>query len=218
MIYRIPPHVKDGFVSLIKLSSEEIDLLTQIISSAKIGQGVYKIAEENTGKIASLDNVDFKKVLFSLSSLVDIFIESKEDAELFSTDFSQSYREEFRAPNEEVDKLKTYLLKILPNFRSVKLTTKAKYLLNETPNRILESRIISDIRIVFDDKTETKSQHAIVVHNLRLRYQTDSSMESFFISMDLDELTKLKETVERAIKKDEDIRNINHELEFITLT
>ena len=95
---------------------------------------------------------------------------------------------------------------------------KQKYLCPATKNNFLESRVISDIRIVYENELSEKEQCALVIHNLKIRFfSKNNSFDEFFVALNLSDLEKLKETIERAIQKDKLIRDNNHELTFISI-
>lgn len=81
---------------------------------------------------------------------------------------------------------------------------KAYALRNEYERILTDSRIMSDIRPVFDDDEKTPSiQAATVNHTLRLTYRAgDGKSHEFHLALDADDLGKLKAQIDRAIEKD----------------
>ena len=97
-------------------------------------------------------------------------------------------------------------------------TFKAREVIRENLNNFYESRIISDIRIVYDDSgnLDDKDQVAVIVHNLRIKYSSKPVPRGeIFISLNLEDLHQLKDVVDRAIEKDKLIRTNSHSLTFI---
>ena len=95
---------------------------------------------------------------------------------------------------------------------------KAQDLIRENPNNFYESRIVSDIRIVYDDDSELqkKEQFALIVHHLRIKYFSKAKpRDEIFISLDIADLHNLRKVIDRAIEKDELMRTNNHELTFV---
>lgn len=214
--FAIPSEVKDGFISIINLTSTELSELNQLVKDAEVGQGVEVLSENNT--IGNLNKERIKSILRSLFSLVNIFDSTKKSIDDFAADFAESFRESFsEISNIEEGKLKQNLIQLLNSFSSIKLTVKARNLIIENLNNFTESRIISDIRIVFnDDNRNEKQQCALIVHQLNIKYFSGSSKNNLFsISLDSADLKKLKKTIDRAIEKDISIKENNHELKFI---
>lgn len=83
-----------------------------------------------------------------------------------------------------------------------------------------ESRIVSDIRLVFndDDLKKVEPSYAVILHNLIIKYtKGHGEPGSFFVAMDMGDLKNLKESLDRAFTKDEEIRKRNPNLKFVDL-
>lgn len=221
--YTVPQQLQEGFKKLISLSPEDVNTLSSILESAEVGKGIKGILESNKDKISSLkENDDFQQVLQSLFSLTYIYIDSKNSIDKFTTDFADSYKASVdKSTDKEAAILKANLNTLLPSYGHIKLTQKASSLITENPHNFSEARIISDIRIVYndDDDMSRKEQYALVVHHLKIKYSKGEEYEpkEFFVSMDLRDLKNLQVQIKRAIEKDELIRGKNHDLEFIDL-
>jgi hypothetical protein len=78
-------------------------------------------------------------------------------------------------------------------------------------NNYLASRIITDMRPVFDPEAEALVPRVmLVVHKLKLLYQTYDSQKEIFISMDRDQLEELKQVVDRALKKHDRLKGMEY--------
>lgn len=66
---------------------------------------------------------------------------------------------------------------------------------------LLSTRILTDARPVFDDDEVGAPLTTLIIHTLKIEYHEDSSQNSFFVSLDGDDLIKLKTHVERALSK-----------------
>jgi hypothetical protein len=151
-------------------------------------------------------------------SLTKIFIDSKNNIEVFAKDFADSYRD-ISKNNDQADYLYNNLIILLPAISQVRITQKAKELSLENKNNFYDARIISDIRMVFDDENMAKrEQYAVVIHHLRLTHFSGyDKYDDFYVTMDLADLKKLQETINRAVEKESSIIQKNHDLEFINL-
>ncbi len=219
--YGIPVQVRNGFKKFISLSDQDIESLSNILKSTKIGEDISSIIENTNQRISVSDN-ELENILRSLFSMVDIFLNSGNTNEKFSEDFSSSYGDTFKDPNkDDIEILRKNIIKILSSIsNSVKYTIKSRDLQTENLNNFSEARIISDVRIVYDDENELnkKAQYALVVHQLKIRYFTSiHPANEIYISLNLSDLHALEKTIIRAIEKDNLIRNKNHELTFIDI-
>jgi hypothetical protein len=221
-IYRIPEHVQTGFKNLIRLSPSDLLSLQSTLQNAKVGESPTQIAEKNSSNY-SISLFDLERMLTSLFSIVNIYLDSKNNVEEFSKDFAGSFSIATNETNKgDLDALKNILIDLLPILSSSTIpnSIKAKNVLIENSNNFLESRIVSDIRIVYDNSEELskEEQMALVVHHLRIRYfnRTSNSSE-FFVSLTITDLKELSETIKRAIQKDELIRANTYKLTYVDI-
>jgi hypothetical protein len=88
------------------------------------------------------------------------------------------------------------------------LTLTAKAIdVSAADERIYHScRIVTDVRPIFGDDPNEPPVSAVVVHSLQATYYKDNRIESFHVALDDDDLTKLKEVVDRASSKAASLR------------
>lgn len=216
--YIIPSNYIPGFESIINLDTTQLDNLTKIIAEIKIGERFDSLINRASNSLKPLSEVEIGNIIRSLVSLVEIFDSSNRDIEKFSTDFSKAYLEsKSDATKVEEGKLKANLSKLLSKYDTIRITSKAIDIIQENPVNFRKARIISDIRLVFEDDLESEKKYAVVVHSLKLEcYNTDGDV-TFFAAMDLDDLKKMRDVIDRAIKKDRIIREGKHVLNIIDL-
>jgi hypothetical protein len=83
----------------------------------------------------------------------------------------------------------------------ISLSIKAADLSTEGTNVFLNSRILSDIRPIFDSKVENGIIGAVVVHSLKIEYQEGNFRKEFYVTLDNLDLRKLSEDISRAVAK-----------------
>lgn len=217
-VFSIPPPVRSGFRRIKSLDENQINILSSIIKSIEIGDGVNKIAEKNYEKL-SITEAELQSIMGALFSLVNIFPEANNSIEKFASEFSLSFQD----LTNEIDEGKTLeanLIILLQDFSLIKKTLKSRELFTDNLNNFSESRVISDVRIIYDDDAELdkKEQFAIVIHNLKIVYSSSANYNNeIYISLDLADLLELQKVISRAIKKDSLIRSNNHELQFLNI-
>jgi len=89
--------------------------------------------------------------------------------------------------------------------RSVGLTVKAIDLLNEYERRLLEARVVTDLRPVFENE-DLEASCALIVHNLRLEVETNLLPEAFFVALTDEQMRDLSKVLERALMKSDALR------------
>jgi hypothetical protein len=79
---------------------------------------------------------------------------------------------------------------------------KALDLRNAYERILLTSRVVSDIRPIFDDETADSFEAAVVNHTLQLKYSDGARDHELHIAVDVDDLKRLREQIDRALKKE----------------
>ncbi|MGO9155135.1 hypothetical protein [Mycobacterium sp.] len=102
---------------------------------------------------------------------------------------------------------------------AVQRFAKALSLRNEYERIITDTRILSDIRPVFDDDAEDPSiQAAIVNHTLRFTYTAgDGERHETHFALDTADLKKLKAQIEKALKKDKSSQRLIENANVVVL-
>ena len=216
--YSIPRQFIKGFENIIKLSEEQVSLFADALKEQKPGENLKNVFEKTKGFLNSFSEQDIHGMISAMVSIVEIFEKAKRNIDVFTTDFSDSYlasSADYTAEDREV--LKRHLSILLAGYDSVRITAKAQDIILSNKHNFSNARIISDIRIVFDEQVNDNKKIAVVVHNLKLEYSEDAENKEFFISLDLSDLKELKRVIDRAILKDEVIRENKHLLEFIDI-
>lgn len=216
--YSIPRIYFPGFQRIISLSQVELSELSSLIENLKVGESLQNVLIDRQDFQNSLSNEDIHDIFRSLISLVGIFESSKRDIDDFTTRFSDSYL----ISNDSAEKddgiiLKKNLSVLLKNFDSIRISTKAQEIILENTHNFSDSRIVSDIRLVFDSQLNENKKYAVIVHSLKLEYTKKESLKELFIALDLSDLETLKQVIDRAIEKDFIIREGNHNFDFIEI-
>lgn len=218
-IYGIPPQVIPGFQKIIALDEKQIKTIGIIFSDIELGESLTD-AIEKVAPQTGLSIHDVELIVRSLISLTDIYFESKDAPEKFSEDFTESFSEQGKISNkEELDGFKRNITSLTSLLGTrMRAMLKTKEVIRENPNNFYEARIVSDIRVVYDDDNnlDKQEQLAVVVHNLRIRYTSNATPRGeIFVALDLADLHQLQGVIRRAIEKDKLLRSNTHNLTFV---
>lgn len=210
--FKIPQAFIQGFKELATIDDALIAKITSFLQGMSLGMGptafMNKLKEEDSSIGRELANV-----VYSFGALLNR--NANANLNEMARDLSQACKE---ADLPNVEDLENRLIKIFQASRNLKLTSKAIELLKENDNVYIDSRVLSDIRMVFDDNLNHDDRCAMVMHNLKLTYQTSNEEKEFYISLDHADLIKLKQTIERAIEKDDILRNtVTKDITFINI-
>lgn len=105
--------------------------------------------------------------------------------------------------------LRKNFLSIL-NVRQVYASVKGLNLLGESDRLYIRSKIVTDVRPVFDEDLGNPIAAAVVLHTLKLSVRKNGVNENIYVTLDSMDLLDLKGLVERAIKKAEVINKAFH--------
>lgn len=93
---------------------------------------------------------------------------------------------------------------------SLPVCAKALDLAYEHERILQESRIVTDIRPVFDaDDNSVEVRGVVIVHQLRLTFEQEGETRSLLCALDRQDLFALRAACERAIKKEEKLRDMS---------
>jgi hypothetical protein len=118
-----------------------------------------------------------------------------------------------RSPNLDLDEIERATLAsflgdllALPQLFSA---SKAEIMLLEGERLFLTSRIVTDIRPIFDADVSSPPRGAIIRHLLRIEYlQQNGDRETIFFELDPDDLEELGATIGRAKQKGKSIESL----------
>lgn len=132
--------------------------------------------------------------------ILGIFNED-EDPSAFASGIIQAIKESsFEQHLQEESLLKRVRL-ILKTIYPHRSKFKAFNLYFENKSVFQDSRIITDVRHVFNDNSLTKTGTALLFHVLRINYKEDEIKKDFFVSLEQEDLENLKESIYRAEEK-----------------
>lgn len=215
--FQIPEFLFEGFEMLMRMEEEQIQSLANIIDKLPLGISVQDFEKEIKAQgILPDSNPSFSALIYNLGS---ILLDNEENAAEISEDlvsgFVQSTRREFSS--QEEDRLKNYLSIILSHSDRLKKITKINRILSETPLSYNGSRIMTDIRLVFEEDMDANHKSGLIIHQLKIEYLENYKSKSLFFTMKANDLEQLAEVINRALQKESIIKNQYTTTEFIEL-
>lgn len=216
--YKLSKEFLNGIEALITLDENSFQNMIRVISELKAGTGPKNFRKQVEESLPG-SKIDY--LSSALYSLGDFYASEKKTLEDTVNELNQSYWLGKESTQRETDELLLVnrLKLILEHYASFKTTFKAISLLTENDRLFRESRIITDVRLMFSEQLEESISNAVIVHQLKLSTLSNGKKEELYLSLDDSDLETLKETLDRAIKKGEKIRSDFHDrLNFITIT
>lgn len=210
--YRIPAPIIKGFENILKLSQSQVQDIVGELNQSKFGLDSDKIVTLLEKK-ESLENTPYselKSIVKTVYSLLGIEDDTESERNQRIDDLIESIISDSESDIDETNsqKLKDYLVLFLGVKGWAKQTIKGFQLLRENERNIIDSKIITDIRVVFDDDFEdTKVENAVILHKLKIEYSHNTEIKEIFFALDSNEILELQSTLERAIRKERVLRN-----------
>lgn len=219
--YSIPSPFKKGFVILSKTEFQLTQEIADILKPLPAGMGIENITNNiKVGMGDKMEEEDIEEIIRTFFSIVRFSKENDIDFDEFVEDITESITVSEEFTIEEGNLLKDNLLCLYKCRSNILLTIKANELLGEFDRLFIDCRILSDIRIIFNEDLDNQEQVAVVVHQLKFDYVKHGESQQTFFALDSNDLRKLKIAIDRALEKDKNIKSnvYSNNLEFIELT
>jgi hypothetical protein len=189
----LPDRHREAIVSVLNLSAEA-------------GEQLLKQLQDCDGKNAAMINVledavgNGRAVLRALVSLALV----PRRFPIPANDLDAAVKKSFGAPESEFPIGQLVTSKPLEQF------AKALDLRNAYERILLSSRVVSDIRPVFDDdEIREDIEAAMVNHTLQLKVRVgDREPEDLHVAVDIDDLKSLRKHIDRALEKETAARRL----------
>lgn len=215
--YQIPEPFQPGFEHILKLNDKQVKEISNTLKKLPVGTGPKTFQNIIIKSLKVEGSVFIARTLFSLGGLLVTDGASLSELANDITDALNITRKTVLTDKEK-DKLIKNLVEIFNNCNNLKNTFKAIDLLSENGQIFKEARIITDVRLVFNDDISSQNRNAVVLHQLKMEYLQNDIIKDFFISLDNTDLIKLRSQVDRAIEKEAQIRNsYNNNITFIKI-
>lgn len=209
----IPPDVIDGFKEIAKFDEIQINELANYLDKFKVGTKFEELDKFINSKLHVSNSNTLVKTIISLGELLESEdVNYSELAHELRDSIEQSLQEENVS---KLDNLEFNLVKIFENSKNLKLTIKAYNLLLENSNVYVDGKIISDIRLIFNDNLTEPNRNGVIIHRLHLTLQNKKDSSEIILTIDNSDLKKLKDVIDRALLKEDIIKEDYENIHFI---
>ena len=203
---------KDALATLARLGDEQVHELSQRLGEVPVQVFPGPEALQRVEGISGLEGDDDAK---NIAALVLQLLWSQSSRKRSVTDLADELIDAFSKADKpqslSPQKLQTLRgrLEQLLSINNLLVSQNASSLLLEYERVFSVSRVVTDIRPVFEGlKTETVAG-GLVVHTLRITYyKPDGETEEFYVAMDDEDLSQLGSMVERAKSKSAQLRTV----------
>lgn len=201
----IPSKVFPGFNLIADLNNDQISVITEYLKNISIENRLEEIADFFETNFNSHMANELTKTIFSFSEL----LESNEvDINDLAFRLANSFNEvaEKGMATEKLEVLRQNLYEILLSFQTLKTILKSRSLLYDNDSILHDFKVITDIRIIFNHDSVSEERPALILQKLHLEFTNNKMRKELFLSVDIDDLKKLKADIDRAIHEETIIR------------
>jgi hypothetical protein len=152
----------------------------------------------------SLRNSSLPEIIFAVASLQSVQANAHVPPETFASDIWDSLITD--APQLitgiEGETLKSRVSLVVEAKAIHLISSKIADLRTEVERSFCKARIFTDVRTAFGEDPEQPPSAMTILHNLQITYHDEAGRhKEFYVTLDDDELSDLKEVIERAEKK-----------------
>jgi len=211
MITYIPQEYTEGFKEISLLDDEVFNSILKSLESLDLGLSLDELAYA-VSKAVFLDSNKILEMLSSVAAIIPYLEEENDVPECVSDVFKIAIEQKLVKSNSH---LEDRLTKLIDN-RRIYYAYKVGDLKTENKNIYITSKVITDMRPIFDLNIEKPPVLGITQHTLHLHYQSDlaSDHKDFYIVLTSSEIDELVGVLIRADKKEETLNDFYKKLEI----
>ncbi len=146
-----------------------------------------------------------------ISMLVSMYRAADGNPHQFASDAVDAAKEELEGPKKDAEEWAAFtndLATLLGLDGSLGVTAKVVDVRYEYGSVFCSARILTDIRPVFGSDPARSPLAAAIVHTLRITHHAGESHEDFYVALDAEDLRKLRDQIDRAVKKESSLKAI----------
>jgi hypothetical protein len=210
----VPQQHERPIRELVSLTKDEREFLLKTLQNPP-PEGPAKIEEA----LSSLQTGSRRipEVLSVLASLYKMFVDWGLDAKEFAEIVVRAIERLDPAPTiRDRAEITRFFSRIGELQGSFGLYLKAKDVRSDHQHVWCHARILTDIRPIFALDESTRIEAAAVIHTLKIHFRSRADDGEFFIALETRDLLELRELVDRALAKEEQItKKLGNAIQFL---
>jgi len=206
IVHYIPESFKEGFKEILSFDDNEFEAIQNALSSISSVLS-FRSLVERISELNKRDYVNLQDIFNSVGSLSQ-FLEKDNVKELVETISDISVENEI-VESKNKKTFEERLLFLLEN-KQIFCATRGQNLLAEFGNVFINTRIVTDIRPIFNINVDESPEGGMIIHNLSIHYHSDAEAvhKDIYFALDSDDIKMLKDALDRAEKKEGSLRHI----------
>jgi len=216
---KIPERYQAGVAEIRKLDDESVQEIRAALDrfiarkdDSTQEKAASEVAISAVTSISKKNLVDFKPLGAALAALYGVKssrdIPTDEFVEQVCDAMESLESPELRLPHAERDDFRQKLMMLL-NADVFSLVAKISDLRTDDERTFCSARILTDLRPAFGARVEDGPKAMVIVHLLKLGYhQGGEKHQEFYVSLDAEDLDRLKKIIERAETKAKTLKSV----------
>ncbi|HJZ12926.1 MAG TPA: hypothetical protein VJ521_12285 [Acidobacteriota bacterium] len=213
MALNIPDQYAPGLAEIASLPDAEIHAIVSSLQGSPPLLDVKSATALISSKTPSISNRELRNFLVALLSLYSLRAVRQLNTDDLVEEIIKAMRRS-RKPELVLDAEKENRfrerLRMLLGFEALTTASKAVFLQHEHEHPFCHARIFTDARPIYSDDPNAPPSAMAISHMLKLAYHKGSrnDVEEIHIALDMSDLLKLKELIQRAESKAASLREV----------
>jgi hypothetical protein len=211
-ITRIPKAYRAGFAKIKELSPSDVEEIKASLAkvSATGTAGLKNLISAATRDVHTVKQEDIEDVIKALYSLYVFRVDAETPLSGFVSELTgamlASGEKTLELPEGKKAEFEDKMTKLL-SLDTVAIASKVEHLKFDYPNTFHDARILSDIRPIFGKPNE-RPIGAAITHTLKIVYHVEDEHKELYVTLDAEDLEKMKRILERAETKVSSLRSL----------
>ncbi|MBD2434848.1 MULTISPECIES: hypothetical protein [Fischerella] len=201
---QIPDRYKPGFEKLLSIDNKTVDEFIEALKQAPPLLLIEDLASAVASKVQTLTVEEIVDIVEALISLYNFRDYSGESTEELVERIAQSVQDDEELPyisNEQKQEFERTLTTFLEFNGVLSVASKAINVVRDHERVFTRSRVLTDMRPVFESDIEKGPAGVAIVHMLKIEYADLDGKHEFFVALDSIDLEQLREQLDRADRK-----------------
>ena len=214
MPWKIP---KDDLFALFKIDKLPVELVSELVSVLAVTPMPHDIEEMTeivAEKVSSIPYDELMIIMRLIDTLYHIREATNVELPMFIDDIIEGIHYSDYSDYEDIDlqgiedvALKRKL-ELLLEIRNLKILSKATMIQRDGERLYCDSKILSDIRPIFEDDPSIMPSEAVITHTLKITYHLGRDRQEFHVILNSYDLATLHEVIARAQTKEKTLQEL----------
>jgi hypothetical protein len=208
----IPEGQKETLAQLWSMPYEDFTALKEALNQSGYHLSPVTLIEKVVSLVPHLDSGLVKQLVRMLRGMSASFLQQGETSAEFASAVCEKAATTGVVADVGWDAARGRLVEVLDINSTVMVSFKAQGLVSDRPNTLCTSRVLTDLRPVFDELGTTPIA-TVPIHTLLLAYHKqvghgETALREIFISLDQDDIIEIRDACNRALTKEAALRSL----------